>query len=891
MSSDRLLGISDRWFRLVQRLYPRDFRAEMGTPVAEAYRDRAREAIARGGVVRLAALWLRALVDSLRNGLGERLRRAPLGRLTGNWRRDAALAGRRLLRAPTLVLAIVATLTVGLGLFAVVYTVVVKILIAPLPYRAPDDLYFVWRDYRAYFDLDRGWLGGTDVAELQKAGGPIEGAAGLLRQLATFAAREGDEPSEIAVMIASPNLFDLLGVQPAIGRNFLPTEVGPGRPPVIVLTHALWNRLGGDGALLGATVRLNGQPYTVIGVLPENFSFVRNASLGSPQRADAYTTLPVHLAETNPNGGSYAGLIRARPGSSPEVVAAAVAAVGRAVDARDFKGRGLKLYPVGLKTDLVSPVRPALIVLGFAGLLLVLVLLVNLSSVLIARAAQRDHEFAVSRALGADRGALVRGLVLEGGLLGLVSGVAAALAAIWGTRTLVALAPLDLPRRDAIALDWNVALVIVGTGALVGVLAAIAPAVLASRAALSSVLARSAVRGGGGGHGRMRRVMVVAQVTCTLVLLNTGGLVVRSLDRLLRADPGFTASGIVTMRIPMPTQIVPKVEEALLLQERIEEALAAIAGVSGASATSSLPLTASASQTTIRIPGAPGNTGDADRDAPLVDYLGVRADYVTVMGMRVVAGRALDRARRPDVREALIDRQLAQQFFPNSSPLGAKIPFDNDLPLTVVGVVDQARLYDVHQDGRPQLYIRAEDWNYRTLTFVLRAAGDPASIVPAARAAIRQIDPRLALANVQTMDEVIDDALRRQRMSTALISGFALGALLLAAVGLFGVISGSVARRRHELALRLAVGADHGRLLRLILREGARLVGIGVLIGAPGIYVAGRLARGTLVGISPFDPLTLAVVGAGLGAVTLLACYLPARRVLRIDPAQSLRQV
>jgi putative ABC transport system permease protein len=344
------------------------------------------------------------------------------------------------------------------------------------------------------------------------------------------------------------------------------------------------------------------------------------------------------------------------------------------------------------------------------------------------------------------------------------------------------------------------------------------------------------------------------------------------------------------MRLPMPTQFIPKPEDAFALQERVEQALRTIAGVTGVSATSTLPLTASANQTTIKIPGAPGNTGNADKDAPLVDYIGTRAGYVEVMGMRVVEGRTFDRVRREGVRDALIDRNLARQFFPNSSAIGATIPFGNNQAVTVVGVVDQARLYDVHEDGRPQVYLRAEDFGYRTLAFVLRTRRDPHALVPEVRSAVRHIDPRLALADVRAMDEVIGDALRRQRISAVLISGFAIGALLLAAMGLFGIVSGSVTRRRHELALRLAVGADHGRLLRLVLGEGAMLVATGVLIGAPAVYIAGKLMRGVLIGVSPLDPLTLLAVALGLGVVTMIACYVPARRVLGIDPAQSLRQ-
>lgn len=894
MRGERLLDVSERWFRLLQRLYPADFRDETGDALVEAYRDRARDALRRGGTVHLAAVCVQALADSVRNGLAERLRPAVSWRRVGDWGRDVERATRRLRRAPTLVLSTVATLGLGLGLSAIVYTVVQRVLIDPMPYRDPDDLYYVWRDYGAIADVKRGMLAGTDIVELQKAGGVIEQAVGLGRQLQTFAIGDEAEPIEIPVMFTSPRLFDLLGVPPALGRAFAADEVGPGAE-VMVLTHELWDRLGADPTVVGREVRLNNRPYKVVGVLPRGFVFARNESAGPPQRADAFIPFRVRLDEASPGDGSYAGLVRARRGTSPEQVAAAVDAVGRAVDRRDFDGRGLRLYPVGLKSDLVSGIRPALLALALGGVFLVLALLVNLASVLLARAAQREQELAVSRALGASGAAILRATLFEGALLGTGGGLAAALGAFWGTQALVALAPLDLPRREAVVVDWRIAGVVIAAGALIGLLAALAPATWAARASLSSLLASSAVRGGGG-HGRLRRGMVMTQVAVSLVLLAAGGLVVRSFDRLLRVDPGFRPEGILSFWVRMPPEFFPKFEDVILLQDRIEHELAALPGVSGASATSVLPLSpqplpafhaARSYQTPISFPAAPGNTGDADRDTPLVDQIGARPTYLDVMGIRLLAGRPLDPARREDVREALIDSALARQFFPTGSPLGAEVRI-GDRPLTVVGVVQQARLYDVHQDGRPQVFIRSE--GYRRLAFVLRTGGDPRALIPDVRLAIRRIDPRLVAADIRPMEERVGHSLRRQHISAVLLSAFALGALLLAAMGLYGLVAGAVMRRRHELALRLAVGADHRALLRLVLREGASLVMAGVLMGAPGIYLAGRVIRGVLVGVTPLDPLTLTSVAVGLGLVTMLACYVPARRVLGIDPAQLLRQ-
>lgn len=887
MTSDPRLQRLSWWCRRLLRCYPADFREQFGDSLVETSTDRARAALQRGGRAAMAGVYLRATLSAAFGGLGERLRPAAAWRSKG-WGRDAALATRRLARTPGFFGAVVGTLTVGIGAFAVVFTVVQQVLIAPMPYRAASDLYFVWRDYGPLLELSRGWLAGTDVVDLQSSGGVIESAVGLSRQRAIFATGDGSDPMEIAVMGTSPNLFEMLGVAPMLGRGFAPHESGPSRPPVVVLTHAFWQRLGADPALVGGPVRLNGEPFTVIGVLPPSFAFVRNASLGPPQTAEAYVPLDVDLATTRPTGGSYAGLVRVRPGTRPEQVAAAVDLVGRNIDARHFKAGGLRLYPVSLKADLVAPVRSAMVVLAAAGVFLLLVLTVNLASALLARSAQREHELAVSRALGADGAAIARATIIEGGILGGIGGLAGVLLAVWGTRTLVALAPLDLPRRDAVAVDASIAAIVIGLATLLGLLAGIAPATWAARAPLSRLLAGSAVRGGGG-HGRMRRSMVVAQVALSLVLLTAGGLVVRSFERLLRADPGFSADHVLTMRLPVPPQLVSNDPDVLILQQRLSDALAALPGVTAVSATETLPMTAGMSQSTLAIPGAPGNSGTAERDATLVDYTAIRAGYVETMGLRLLAGRDLSPARPSGVREVLIDHAFAEHFFPTQTPIGATFPFADET-LTIVGVVQQPRLYDLHRDGRPQLYLRAEDFGVRTLYYVARSTRPAAALAVDIRAAVRAIDPRLALAAVRAMPEIVAAARQQQRLSAVLIAGFALAALLLASLGLFSIVSGSVTRRRQEFAVRLAIGAQPASVLRLALTDGLRLVALGVCLAVPGVIGAGELVRHTLVGVSPHDPVTLAWVVTGLVVVTLLACYVPARRVLRIDAAQSLRQ-
>ena len=438
-----------------------------------------------------------------------------------------------------------------------------------------------------------------------------------------------------------------------------------------------------------------GNAYTVIGVLPPTFAFVRNDALRAPQRVDAFIAFGFDLATCQATGGNFSALLRARPGASPEAVASAVDAAGRTIDARDFNSRGLTLYPVGLKSDVVARARPAILVLGAAGTLLALMLMVNLASVLLARAAQREHEFAVSRALGASDRAVMRATLFEGGLLGLVGGASGALAAIWATGALVALAPLDFPRREAIAVDGKIVVGIAALGMLLGLLAATVPAIWGARATLSSLLASSAVRGGGG-HGRMRRAMIVTQVALSLVLLSSAGLVVRSVEHLLRADPGFNPEGVLTFRVRSPPEFFPKPPDLVGFQDRVERALAEIPGVTGVSATSALPLSAAASQVPVTFPGAPGNSGSKEHDAPLVDLIGTRASYAQVMGMRIVAGRAFDPVRHDGRQEVLIDRRLAEQFFPNGDPIGTKIPrrgirISTDFEAEAFGRIDDRR--------------------------------------------------------------------------------------------------------------------------------------------------------------------------------------------------------
>lgn len=362
----------------------------------------------------------------------------------------------------------------------------------------------------------------------------------------------------------------------------------------------------------------------------------------------------------------------------------------------------------------------------------------------------------------------------------------------------------------------------------------------------------------------------------------------RSFERLLHADPGFDAHETASFFTVMGPRIFRDDNAAFAFQDRVLTALSQLPGISRVSATTALPLSAAANQDDLSIPGAPGNTGNPDTDRSLVDVIGVRPGYFETMGIRLIEGQAFDSAATSGSRPAVIDRQLAKKFFPTGNPIGFTVPYRGQ-SFKIIGVVEQARMYDLHQDGQPQLYLRADDWKFRAPYFVLRSEGDTKALLPFIRAVVKQVDPRVALANARTMDEIVSEKRSRERISAVLISGLALGALALVSMGLFGMVSGSVVRRRGELAVRLALGATQSNVLRLVITEGARLISAGLVIGIPGVYIVGEALRGFIVGISPFDATTLTAVAAALILVTFSACYLAARRVTTIVPARLLR--
>lgn len=882
----------DRLYRGLLLAYPRSFRQAYGRQMREAFRDRCRGALERGGRLAVLAVAIRAIPDALRNGLLERVSGGAA------WR-PAAVPGlppgafrqalRRLARTPTFTLVTVLSVSLGVGAFASVASVADGVLVDPLPYANPDRLIWVWRDY-TWIDFPRGWLGGPDVLALREQSDVFEDVVAFRSGHANLTGVAGQAPEEASVLLASDGFFDVLGVQPMLGRGFEAGESSPGAEPVAVLGNDLWRRrFGADPGVIGSRIQIDGEAWTVIGVMAPGFRFVKHSSLGQPEPADLYGSLRMDLPALPAGWGGLAGLARVHAGATDAAVDAALASASAEMDPY-FGSDRLKLWGVDLRSDLVDGIRPALLALSIAASFLLLILTANLATLQYGRVAERSRDVAVRTALGGSRFAAVADILVESVLVAGAGCAAGLLLAGVAVRQLLAMAPASLPRREAIDVDLGVVSVTVLLALLMGVLAAAGPAVRASARGAAQVLRSSGSRAGSGRPAaRTRSALVVIQVALSLMLLVGAGLVGRSAMLLLAADPGFESKGVLTWRVPLDEAAYPDEEAIIAFQDRFLNRVRTLPGVLAAGASNALPLSADTDQGPATFPGAEGNTGDADVDSPLVDAVSITPGYLDAMGIRLIAGRPFgtgDGAGSP--RVALIDRTLAARFFTAGEATGRTLLYAGDT-LTIVGVVDPARLYNVYSDERGQVYLPAARYPEQAMYYALRTDRDPMSLVPSVRGVLQSIDAALPLPGIRPGGDLVRESLGRHRLTLLLLTVFAGGALLLAAMGIWGVVAGGVIRRTPEIGVRLALGASAAGVLRLVATEGARVIGFGLVLGLAGSLAVSRLLGSLLFGIAGDDPLTYGTVAAFLLLVAGLACFVPALRATRIPPARALR--
>jgi putative ABC transport system permease protein len=802
---------------------------------------------------------------------------------------DARFGARTLWKNKGVTLIAVAALALGIGANTVIFSVVNGVLLRPLSF--PDSgriTAVLTKDsesgslYSAY-----SFPNFQDIRDQNKV---FERVAAYY--MTTEFLRAGDEPERMRGAYVSADIFPLLGVGPSAGRTFSPEEEKSGGGRFIVLSHEFWQRrFGGDAKIVGRELTVGSQPVTVVGVMPSGFKFPVNAD-----RIDFWMPLISSIPESarGGRGAVYLGVVaRLKDGVTLEQAQSDVDTIAqRLAEQYPDANTGFNVALVPAQERLVGKVRPALLVLLGAVACVLLIACANVANLLLARATVRRREIAIRTAIGASRGRVVRQLLTESLLLSALGGAAGLLLAMWGLDVLVAASPADLPRVGEVGLDRYVLAFTVCVTTLTGLVFGLAPALQASKADLNEAL-KDGSRGGGGdlGRSRLRSLLVVSEVALSLVLLVGAGLLFQSFRRLLDVAPGFDPENVLTADISVSdTKYPEKAARSAFYREALER-IEALPGVEAAGVVDPLPLGGSFISYTFDIAGRPPFPPG---DQPTSARRATSPDYFRAMGIPVRRGRAFgeqDKSNAPPV--VIINETFARRFFRGEDPVGQRIiPGEGRTPVTreIVGVVGDVRHAGLDAETTPEYYIPYEQASVDHLTVVARAtSGNPEGLAGALRGVIRSMDREQPVYNVRPMAQLLDDSLARRRFNTTLLVCFSALALLLASIGIYGVMSYSVAQRTREIGIRLALGARARDVLRLVLRQGLALALAGVGAGLLASYLLTRLMSSMLYGVSATDPL---VFGAGvlmLLFIALLACLVPARRATQVDPMVALR--
>jgi predicted permease len=803
---------------------------------------------------------------------------------------DVWQAWRGLRQTPGLSTVAVLTFALGIGAVAAVVGVVNATLFTPPPYRDPSRLVLVWSDLAA-LGHRRAPLSGPELDDLRARTSAFDGFGAIWSNNIVLTDRY--EPEFVRIGFVTSNFFDLLGVEPAVGGLFAPAHEGDGAPPTILLSWALWQRrFGGDPTVVGRTIDVNHAPAKVVGVLPTGFRLLLPATAGIPDSVEAYQPFPWDFAK-GPRGQKYLRVMgRMKPGVRLEEaghdVRSVAAQIGR--DFPEYARRAPVFETVSLEADARRDVRAPLWIVTAGVVLLLVVAAVNVLGVLAARAAARRREIAVRVALGAGLTRILRLSVAEGLTLAVVGAVLGTLVGRALLAGLLVRQPTALRRLADASIDWSVLALTSGLAIVWGGLFALAPLGVYLRADVSALLG-SARSEGQRLRLHARSTFVVAQVALTAVLLISAGLLTRTFAHVQAIDPGFRAEGVLTFRVPSATPRYSSPEARNDLGRRMRAALRALPGVTGVGAVSHLPYDS--------IPNWGGPYALVERPAealPTADYRSVSPGFFETAGLTLASGRAFteaDDAAAPPV--AIVDEMLAARAWPGESPLGKRLrvdPTSTGSPtvwVTVVGVVRHVRHRSLVERLSEQVYFPLDQAFRNPVAYAVRTAGEPTRLVPAVRAAVKALDPALPLYEVQPLSAYLERAREVQRFTMILVGVFAGVSILLASVGVYGVIAYVVVQRRREYGVRMALGATRAQVVRLVLREGVRLTALGTAVGVAASLGAGRLIRAQLVGVTPADAPTYAVALAVLALSAVLACCWPARRATSTNLIDILR--
>ncbi len=803
---------------------------------------------------------------------------------------DVRFALRQMSKRLGFTLVVAITLALGIGANAAIFSVLDAVLLRPLPYNHPEQLIKVWTRFTGIGQPnDQNWVSAPEFHDFLTLNHSFSELAAI--DTGSFNLGAKGSPQRVVGAAISPNLFPMLGVQPMLGRNFLAEEAQPGREHEVILSYGLWQRVfAADRNVIGTTLRIDGVPMTIVGVMPARFAYPDESEIWGPI---AFT--PNDLSEANRGSHGLEVLGRIKPGLSLAQVQEDMDRVGKTMieghrsypyEKYDF---GIILHP--LLEETVGDVKTSLWVLMAAVGLVLLIACANVANLLLVRSSERQQEIGVRMALGASGWRLARQLLTESVLLALIGGLAGLALTPLALRGLVAIAAKSLPRTVNTGIDGRALWVMLAVAVATGVLFGFAPALQAMSSRNWAVL-KSARSTGGNQSRRLRRALVMGETALSLVLLAGAGLLMRSFKEILKVDPGFRADNVLTMRVALPDAQYSKPEQVRGFYNALLDRVQKLPGVQFAGATSLIPLAGQNASGTIVVDSQSVPKEDTEPEA---DQRFVTPDYFKAMGIALVRGRyfdSRDSATAPKV--AIVDESLAKIYWPNQDPVGKRIhlgtvPSPNSPWCTVVGVVRHVHNRTLEARSRIETYYPEDQVSVSAMTLAVLTSGNPTSMAPTIQREVTSIDPDLPVYRVRTMTEVMGESVARRRLALILLAVFAGLALALAAVGIYGVTSYVVAQSQQEIGVRMALGAGRNEVLQLMMGRGLSMIVAGLVIGLLATLLLTRLIAGMLFAVRPADPMALGGAAILLLAVALLAVLIPAMRATRIDPMVALR--
>ncbi len=799
----------------------------------------------------------------------------------GQLLQDLRYGLRMLAKNPGFTVVAVLTLALGIGANTAIFSVVNSVLLRPLPYHEPDRLVFLSENSTQVPEMSICY---PDYLDWLKQNRVFSELAIFQPDSLNLSGRE--EPERLSVWNVSSNFFTTLGVVPVVGRNFLPSDDQAGANPVVLISYELWQRrFAAKDSILGQSLMLSGNPFTVAGVLPRDFKFYLASDLFVPIGPQSGS-----LMRRGNHSGIY-GVARLNPGVTVEHAASEMQTIARRI-ALEFPATntGVDVFVKPIQEELAAGVRPALLALMAAVGFVLLIACVNVANLMLARSASREREMAIRATLGAGRARLVRQLLTESILLAGLGGILGLLLGAWGIAGLVRLIPAELQTLVQIRIDPVVVVFVAGVAFLAGILFGLAPAFASPNVDVNTALQEGSRGSTSGARRRLRDWLVISEMALALVLLVCAGLMMKSFRAVLDVNPGFNPNNVLTMRVSLPDSKYPQKAQAVQFFRTVLERLHAVPGVLEAALVTPLPLSGQGWQGDLLFDGKP--IPELGRE-PNSNYHFISPDYLSTMGIPLLEGRNFtlaDDENSPSV--ALVSSSFAKRYWPGEGAIGKRFRFvrnQQDTWKTVVGVVGDTKQYGLDSKTKTEFYVSFLQRPIYYTTLVVRTAAAPLSFAPRISKEIRAVDPDQPVYHLETMDQYLDQSLATRRTTAILLGLFAGLTIVLAAVGIYGVISYGVAQRTHEIGIRMALGARPQNVMRLILAQGAKLALIGIAIGLAASLALTRLMSTLLFGVSPFDPATFSIVAVLLSLVALAACYIPARRAMRVDPMVALR--